>query len=135
MLRPPPSSTLFPYTTLFRSALEKRIELAGDRHDLQRERVLAFHDAFDELTAGAKLRGTKPERDGGARLTQRDGERLARARRADGREIGSERAALPAHLMATGACLAEQRTAAARVTRSLERGHHADAAQMRDDRP
>src|SRR5437867_9044214 len=50
MLRPPPTSTLFPYTTLFRSRVEHAVERAenvvGHRAGGQREddRVMA-HDA------------------------------------------------------------------------------------------
>src|SRR5205809_6936469 len=34
MLRPPPRSTLFPYTTLFRSAVVPRQRPVGRRHDV-----------------------------------------------------------------------------------------------------
>src|SRR3712207_7314482 len=42
MIRRPPRSTLFPYTTLFRSApLRHRVPGDGDAEDEQRERVVA----------------------------------------------------------------------------------------------
>src|SRR5437867_9910606 len=43
MLRPPPRSTLFPYTTLFRSDLARRLG-AGERFDFH-----APGEIFDEL--------------------------------------------------------------------------------------
>src|SRR5437870_9332442 len=47
MLRPPPTSTLFPYTTLFRSRLLLGVEVAvrlGQRHARKRLRVRAEVD-------------------------------------------------------------------------------------------
>src|SRR2546427_7391419 len=38
MIRRPPRSTLFPYTTLFRSGVEKEGVVAGDAVDLDHER-------------------------------------------------------------------------------------------------
>src|SRR5260221_2750156 len=53
MIRRPPRSTLFPYTTLFRSLLARR-GVAGDGHPLDhRERVL-FHE--HAILEGARLR-------------------------------------------------------------------------------
>src|SRR2546426_7664571 len=49
MIRRPPRSTLFPYTTLFRSAAEAGVV----RH------VLRLHAVQHELPAGAVLRGTR----------------------------------------------------------------------------
>src|SRR2546428_9208831 len=49
MIRRPPRSTLFPYTTLFRSARHEADERRGQPHAAQRnkERVLAAHDVAD----------------------------------------------------------------------------------------
>src|SRR3712207_7374207 len=38
MIRRPPRSTLFPYTTLFRSAARGREDLAGERREADRDR-------------------------------------------------------------------------------------------------
>src|SRR2546430_6787442 len=38
MIRRPPRSTLFPYTTLFRSLRLRNIELPGPNHSISRER-------------------------------------------------------------------------------------------------
>src|SRR3712207_8843449 len=54
MIRRPPRSTLFPYTTLFRSAVEPRTELAG-RHVVQRDLEAAL-----DLGLGAGERGEQP---------------------------------------------------------------------------
>src|SRR5947208_11865635 len=50
MLRPPPRSTLFPYTTLFRSSFDARSgsSAALRLHAAHAERVHR-HDAFDQL--------------------------------------------------------------------------------------
>src|SRR3712207_8117466 len=54
MIRRPPRSTLFPYTTLFRSRLHARLGRAagdGHRHDVQRALGEVIQQSF--LTAGA----------------------------------------------------------------------------------
>src|SRR5439155_4632462 len=57
MLRRPPRSTLFPYTTLFRSALEARqVERLG--HDaLRGERCVAVDQRSEEHTSELQSRG------------------------------------------------------------------------------
>src|SRR2546427_8080881 len=66
MIRRPPRSTLFPYTTLFRSRLERALRRAPPR---QRDRDLQ------------RLRGVAPRRrpTRGLRLERRDGERVRRS--------------------------------------------------------
>src|SRR2546427_4854498 len=61
MIRRPPRSTLFPYTTLFRSGLADRIELVEGSAD-----QLSFEDgAFDGLTFTYLLRYVdEPEEEG-----------------------------------------------------------------------
>src|SRR3712207_8277493 len=45
MIRRPPRSTLFPYTTLFRSPLVEQVPVLGDARDpLGRERLRAVHE-------------------------------------------------------------------------------------------
>src|SRR5256885_12812069 len=67
MIRPPPKSTLFPYTTLFRSSLE-RLQVGGDRadvvardhrrwHDHARLVVARVRDPVDEVRFGVVDRG------------------------------------------------------------------------------
>src|SRR2546427_12743725 len=72
MIRRPPRSTLFPYTTLFRSvgddhlrlALKSRAQLfvlSGDSHRASIEMALAGHDASDgEQRGGAKTEFVGP---------------------------------------------------------------------------
>src|SRR5262245_8641187 len=58
MLRPPPRSTLFPYTTLFRSGVEPDLDRVPDQPRLGAQR-LALGDADllgDEVRAGDQLR-------------------------------------------------------------------------------
>src|SRR5205085_4380334 len=45
MIRRPPTSTLFPYTTLFRSAIEPRIM----RHQLARQSLIVASEIDEEL--------------------------------------------------------------------------------------
>src|SRR3712207_7116973 len=58
MIRRPPRSTLFPYTTLFRSHLLESLELlrARQRRELDRLKFLQVH--FHSTTASAKYRLT-----------------------------------------------------------------------------
>src|SRR3712207_8442817 len=49
MIRRPPRSTLFPYTTLFRSGIRRVVGLAPRRHG---ERVVADRRALGELRSG-----------------------------------------------------------------------------------
>src|SRR3712207_7850034 len=53
MIRRPPRSTLFPYTTLFRSELEPPDELSDDKRDL----VESMGDARDALTEIGRAAG------------------------------------------------------------------------------
>src|SRR5438309_6354644 len=43
MIRRPPRSTLFPYTTLFRSCHDRRVKLRVARHTDRLEEVVAFY--------------------------------------------------------------------------------------------
>src|SRR5207253_6794686 len=52
MLRPPPRSTLFPYTTLFRSALMRVDRVPDDLKQMIRHQ---FHQAARELEEWARL--------------------------------------------------------------------------------
>src|SRR5258705_7415754 len=56
MIRRPPRSTLFPYTTLFRSFIEVRVketfELAGVRVTLQKEQEIGDHHRAFAKQAG-----------------------------------------------------------------------------------
>src|SRR5205823_10784643 len=47
MIRRPPRSTLFPYTTLFRSQLRQHVDLLGDR-DVDRAGALAIGEERSE---------------------------------------------------------------------------------------
>src|SRR3989454_12428689 len=49
MIRRPPRSTLFPYTTLFRSGQALREQSAGDKHPKQVNRAVAYHALKDQL--------------------------------------------------------------------------------------
>src|SRR5688572_1364712 len=113
----------------------ERAQRAIDRHDLERERVLTLHDAFDAIAAATQRDGAEAQRDDRARIADRRRQRLPRTRGADRREVRAQRAALPTHLVATGAVVDEQRAAAIGIARRLEPRHHTDAAQMRDDGP
>src|SRR5258707_5762534 len=68
MIRRPPRSTLFPYTTLFRSSQRKalheaaRIEL-GLRHFLAETGSCAFTDTFEDLHGLPQLPGIAVQRD------------------------------------------------------------------------
>src|SRR3712207_8945309 len=57
MIRRPPRSTLFPYTTLFRSYAATTLTVMGDRESFAWEDMPA-NNRIDELVA-AKLRRTK----------------------------------------------------------------------------
>src|SRR6266496_6675977 len=63
MIRRPPRSTLFPYTTLFRSPLPRRQPLRRD---------LGARSCQDRAGPGAEARGSAP---GGARAERRGAER------------------------------------------------------------
>src|SRR5690349_24177385 len=70
MLRPPPSSTLFPYTTLFRSLDDdaERAERAGDD-----ARDVVAGDVLDHLAAEVQeLAACREQRDAEEEVAQRD---------------------------------------------------------------
>jgi len=48
MIRRPPRSTLFPYTTLFRSAVNRRIELVAELKRFKEEHGIGFLDPSRE---------------------------------------------------------------------------------------
>src|SRR2546430_11874665 len=52
MIRRPPRSTLFPYTTLFRSGAGARAELVADRPDDDRRVVAVDEDVVAQLLGG-----------------------------------------------------------------------------------
>src|SRR5690348_17635500 len=61
MIRPPPISTLFPYTTLFRSLLQRGRRLPADRHGTAR---MALRDRTLGPPHGPRPhRRAEPERD------------------------------------------------------------------------
>src|SRR5438034_8450736 len=61
MLRPPPRSTLFPYTTLFRSHADVRITISQQRRDAAR------HVARGKLRAVGEPAAQSAQRDGAHR--------------------------------------------------------------------
>src|SRR3712207_2122718 len=84
MIRRPPRSTLFPYTTLFRAA-EEVAEVGGDERDPEGEEPLLQPDALGDEVDGEPVGdeepdrvGQSPRRDGAPRLRQT--EELAPAR-------------------------------------------------------
>src|SRR5438876_2558394 len=63
MIRPPPRSTLFPYTTLFRSTRERKILIFGDgrRGDLAaRHRSRRLPDGIIEKVPRRRTRALRP---------------------------------------------------------------------------
>src|SRR5438105_7104972 len=56
MIRRPPRSTLFPYTTLFRSRLRTEVEVLQIEHEADKE------DLFESMRALRKLRRDGPDR-------------------------------------------------------------------------
>src|SRR5947199_7970191 len=77
MLLPPPRSTLFPYTTLFRSAFRRRTSL-------EHRRFVGFRGSERRLSSGviscafaaASRRGNSPRRHGDTEKTDRKSTRL-----------------------------------------------------------
>src|SRR3712207_7530048 len=65
MIRRPPRSTLFPYTTLFRSDVEKRLAhpagaVGGEEHALERaDRVVGRHGLLREHVGGRDRKSTR----------------------------------------------------------------------------
>src|SRR2546430_11400592 len=55
MMRRPPRSTLFPYTTLFRSAHEAEAVRAAATRDAERAKAAALHD-IEQIRASAQDR-------------------------------------------------------------------------------
>src|SRR5256885_3350940 len=57
MIRRPPRSTLFPYTTLFRSVVHQRldIDLAGVRHQLVQDAIGVRPPEADHMLPGEQL--------------------------------------------------------------------------------
>src|SRR3712207_9051925 len=79
MIRRPPRSTLFPYTTLFRSA-EEVAEVGGDERNPEGEEPLLQPDALGDEVDGEPVGdeepdgvGQRPRRDGTPRLRQAGG--------------------------------------------------------------
>src|SRR2546427_6695058 len=73
MIRRPPRSTLFPYTTLFRSGLEARYGLVWVPSVLELK-LVAFYDAgrvFGPGEGGVRLTTTDLHRSGGGELALR----------------------------------------------------------------
>src|SRR2546426_1918862 len=78
MIRRPPRSTLFPYTTLFRSTVQGGLTADGLHDVLVREDVL-WPSAEDDLTAVDRVEavgGARRGHEGGLRGQHRDAERL-----------------------------------------------------------
>src|SRR2546427_7552095 len=67
MIRRPPRSTLFPYTTLFRSAMVRMLQLNGVKHifGLCGDTSLPFYDAMARLDHGMDHIHTRDERSAG----------------------------------------------------------------------
>src|SRR2546430_7653515 len=81
MIRRPPRSTLFPYTTLFRSKLAcERLRVAGHRSGVPARRGIAFVERLDERRQHAQLQPDELRRAGeqllGAVLGDRKSTRL-----------------------------------------------------------
>src|SRR2546422_1602422 len=56
MIRRPPRSTLFPYTTLFRSLRIERQQIAGEQLDEQLAARMVGEAAVHQIAAGDRLR-------------------------------------------------------------------------------
>src|SRR3712207_8543972 len=77
MIRRPPRSTLFPYTTLFRSGLEKHVALLDADQTVERMRVADAVGSF-WMREGAAIQPARLAR-GLARAVERRGGRIARS--------------------------------------------------------
>src|SRR2546429_7667727 len=65
MIRRPPRSTLFPYTTLFRSVLQKARQPAARQLDVDRERISFLHPLSHHMDPGSRERGAGSSTVGG----------------------------------------------------------------------
>src|SRR2546427_5378610 len=62
MIRRPPRSTLFPYTTLFRSHPRDRLGRERDFRDKQNGTVTRRHDATKDVEVDQRLSGPRQDR-------------------------------------------------------------------------
>src|SRR5690349_23205088 len=74
MCTPPPRSTLFPYTTLFRSVLTARLPRARGARDIRRERRVPGDRARARRLPGLRARPAPVRRGGLGRLRVRSEE-------------------------------------------------------------
>src|SRR3712207_7889983 len=76
MIRRPPRSTLFPYTTLFRSAVRQRRDGDAEHEALaHRERRADHREARHQRPVGARVRRDTPELGGVLEVHARPAER------------------------------------------------------------
>src|SRR2546422_5566202 len=85
MIRRPPRSTLFPYTTLFRSRLEQHRRPPALRHEVEQAAALAAlpgQEAEEQVAVRREARDGEGGGDGGGARDRDDGD-VPRARRGD----------------------------------------------------
>src|SRR3712207_8936189 len=62
MIRRPPRSTLFPYTTLFRSRVELPVAIVSDRNPDRTLKMIRIYHSMWPLTGGHQVRDRKSTR-------------------------------------------------------------------------